>query len=98
MFTIKHIDNHGVEFLVQAKRFVVERRPDGFMQYLAFDEVRHDYIASWCGDNRGDSLFDQTIFVMNDKGSTVAVHSFNKPNFDANTSDEEARMSLPIAA
>jgi hypothetical protein len=85
MFTIKHVNLAGDEFLVEAKQFLRERRSDGFIQYLAFDDNRHDYIASWCGDEHHErlrgTLDRHVLYVMNRFGSTVATHSFVNPDF-----------------
>src|SRR5688572_4180843 len=81
MFTIKHVDLDGSEFLVECERFVTERRSDGFLQYLAYGPVGtppEAYIASWCGDDNvpRDRLGWHTLYVMNRFGATVATHRF----------------------
>lgn len=86
MLTIKHIDQNGDENISQCHRFVRERRHDGFTQFLSYGEhpLPGEYIFSWCGDEeqRTDSLVNrQTIYVMNQHGSTVATYHFWQPDF-----------------
>jgi hypothetical protein len=83
MFTIKHIGPNDTEYLVEARQFLRERRGDGFYQYLAFDIVSSDYTATWCGDERvhNDLAGRQILYVMNEAGATVAVHTFKRPDF-----------------
>jgi len=80
MFTIKHEDANGNTSLIQAKWFTSERRSDGFTQFLAFNEHRGDYEATWCADENTAPSSD-AIYVMNEKGATVSVHRFNQPSF-----------------
>lgn len=89
MFTIKHIDTRGNEAVIECERFSTERRTDGFMQYLALGAVNEppdSYIATWCGDDNRDCCDPSwhTLYVMNRFGSTVATHTFRKPNFERN--------------
>jgi len=84
MFTIKHIAADGNEHMVECHRFARERRSEGFTQFMAYPEnpVPMEYIASWCGDERvADRLeCDQTIYVMNRFGATVATYRFKQPD------------------
>lgn len=80
MFTIKHEDGNGRIQLVSAKRFSAEVRSDGNTQFLAFNEFGDDYEATWCGIE-ASAITTDVIYVMNDRGSTVAVHRFNRPDF-----------------
>lgn len=85
MLTIKHIDENGMETLVECHQFVREFRKDGYSQFLAYGEkpLPNDYIATWCGDeNSTDKLRNsQTIYVMNRHGATVSIYSFKQPDF-----------------
>lgn len=80
MFTIKHEDGEGNTSLVQAKWFASEKRGDGKTQFLAYNEFRDDYVATWCGDMNCAPASD-ALYVMNERGATVAVHRFNRPSF-----------------
>lgn len=87
MFTVKHIDRNGGEYLVQCHSVVRERRSDGLTQIIAYAEnaLPGDYITSWCGDEeqRTSSLENrQTIYVMNKYGATVATYHFRQPEFN----------------
>lgn len=88
MFTVKHINSDGNENMVECHQFVRERRSDGFTQFLAYGEnpLPCEYIATWCGDEdaRGGLLENQqTIYVMNRFGATVATYRFKQPDFSA---------------
>lgn len=84
MFTIKHINPRGEERLVECDRFAVERRSDGFAQYMAYGPVSldGDYIATWCGDDSNSrTLVDRhALYVMNRHGTTVSTHVFGEPD------------------
>lgn len=84
MFTIKHVSDEGRETMIECHGFVRERLPDGFYQYTAHHEgspEKFDHVASWCGDEGGESLRTEAIYVMNRYGATVATHRFNRPNY-----------------
>lgn len=103
MLTIKHIDQHGGETLIQCHRFNRERRSDGFTQYMAFAEnpLPNDYIATWCGDEeqRTSSLVNrQTIYVMNQHGTTVATYHFQQPDFGRNSGCTSAQADPDLVA
>lgn len=95
MITIKYINgNNDSEIVMAAERFVRERRDDGNTQYLAYDgpkikpdgsleDPARDYVATWCGKetHSNGSLYAHRIYIMNEKGSTVAVYAFTDPDF-----------------
>ncbi len=97
MFTIKHVDGKGGTSLVQAKWFTSERRSDGLTQFLAFDETRADYTATWCASENTGPASD-ALYVMNESGSTVAVHRFNQPNFGRGQAGEAQADPALLAA
>jgi len=81
MFTIKHVDASGDEFFIQAKRFLRQRRGDGFMQYLAYHDDPAAYDTTFCGDETPGTLHTQALYVMNEQGRTVQSYHFNEPVF-----------------
>lgn len=99
MLTIKFIDpeSNYEELVFTAEKFSVERRSDGFRQFLAFDDNRDDYKATWCGDVAGEfaGVFKKIIYVMNEQGATVATYRFHEPDFERGPSTQ---MPPSIAA
>ena len=79
MLTIKHVHD-GREMLLEAEYFVMERRDDGNMQFIAFDETIEDYKETWCGAVNCAPT-DQVIYVMNRHGKTVSQYWFKAPTF-----------------
>lgn len=87
MFTIKHIDEVGNEFAMQAQSYTVRQEQvvaggEPFMRFQSYDTPYADvnYTGLWTGIK--NPLGAQQIFVMNQHGATVA-----KINFDSLPSD-----------
>jgi hypothetical protein len=100
MFTIKHIDENGNEFAIEATSYAItrERRanaPD-FIRILTYDTPHqsNDYTGLWAGIPPQGGLASQTIFVMNRYGSTVT-----KIGFDATPADycSDPNVAVPLS-
>ena len=84
MFTIKHIDQYGGEFAIEATSYsVVREHVDGkksLVRLLAYDTPYRtdDYIGLWVGVEAKDSLPTNSIFIMNRHGSTIAHVSYDE--------------------
>lgn len=79
MLTIKHVHD-GRELLLEAEYFTSERRDDGNMQFLAFDDTTDNYKQTWCGAINFAPT-DHVIYVMNRHGKTVGTYWFKTPTF-----------------
>lgn len=98
MLTIKHVAADGTEGLVECHSFTREQRSDGFIQYMAFAErpLPNDYIGTWCGDEErrtSDTFLDQTIYVMNQHGATVATYRFRQPDFSRECGETREKLA-----
>jgi hypothetical protein len=84
MFTIKHIDESGDEFAIEAASYSVKRErragmPD-LIRVMTYDTQYQDqsYSGLWAGIPPQGGLNSQTIFVMNQHGATVSKICFEE--------------------
>lgn len=81
MFTVKHIDRDGSEFAIEAESYEIRHdRKDGIVRILTYDNKHRDgnYTGFWVGVPCGMSLPENTIYIMNRTGSTIATAHFNE--------------------
>lgn len=86
MFTIKHIDAKGAEFVMECTSYHVSKDEQGLTRLIAYETpfATGDYIGLWAGEAVSNSPnASWRIFVMNRFGSTVGAYGFNDFNFDA---------------
>jgi hypothetical protein len=85
MFTIKHIDEKGDQFVMEAMSYAVTREhgPDGngpvLIRIMTYDTQHQDgnYSGLWVGIPPQNGLMMQTIYVMNQHGATVDKIGFD---------------------
>lgn len=79
MFTVKHIKQDGTEFITECASFYVERAPDSMeKRFFTYDTPYRtgNWSGLWVGGPEKDDLSNETIYVMNRFGATVATHRF----------------------
>ena len=80
MFTVKHIDNLGNEFAIEAASYEVAfDHPANLVRIMTYDQPYRNgnYTGLWAGvphDHRGPDT--ESVYVMNSKGATIAQHHF----------------------
>jgi hypothetical protein len=100
MFTVKYVKPDGSEFISECASFYIER-VKGAMErrFFTYDTPYRtgDWSGLWVGSPEKGDLSDETIYVMNRFGATVATHRFQPASDDARAEAYEAD-SVQIAA
>lgn len=79
MFTVKHVKPDGSEFISECASFYIERVPQTMdKRFLTYDTTYRtgDWSGLWVGSPEQGDLSDETIYVMNRFGATIATHRF----------------------
>jgi len=104
--TIKHIGSDGTEQIMSCGSFFAERtRADTTVTYCAFRGTHRgtELLNVWSGEvNPNPEGNDAVIYVVNDKGSTVAIHRYDDSAFHSSLtlpapeSDPLGQLSFPF--
>jgi len=80
MFTVKHIGRDGNEFAIEAESYEIQHdRQEGIIRVMTYDSKARDgnYTGLWAGVPRGDTIPENTLYIMNQAGATVSTICFN---------------------
>ena len=97
MFTVKHIDQNGNEFVMECASFSVAKDEQGLTRLTTYDTPHRsgDYSGLWAGEAVSSyPMAAWHVFIMNRFGATIGDYHFNDFDFGS----VELEMQPPIAA